>query len=416
MAHFTRRAVSVLAVLAAMLLATPSVEAASGAGPADPDPSNWPAVVAAAKGQAVDWYAWGGEPRINAYVDWVAGEVATRFGIRLRQVKVADTAEVVNRLLAERSAGRTEGGAVDLVWINGENFAALKRAGLLFGPFAGRLPHFAAADVEGKPVLVTDFTLPVEGYESPWGTAQLTFMHDSATLPAPPADLPALLAWAKANPGRFTYPQPPDFLGSTFLKQILVTLAPDRAALAASPDDAAFERGSAPVFAYLDRLHPALWRGGRSFPQNVGALRTLLGDREIDIAFTFNPGDASSAIDKGELPATVRSYTLAGGTIGNAHFVAIPANSSSKAAAMVVADFLLSPEAQARKADVRVWGDPTVLAMGKLAPADRALFDALPLGQATLAPDRVGPALPEPHPDWVKRLETEWARRYGVAP
>ncbi len=81
---------------------------------------------------------------------------------------------------------------------------------------------------------------------------------------------------------------------------------------------------------------------------------------------------------------------------------------------MVFADFLMSPEAQARKQDISVWGDPTVLAMEKLAPEDRARFAALDLGAATLRPEELGPTLPEPHPSWVERLEQEWARRYGV--
>ena len=38
------------------------------------------------------------------------------------------------------------------------------------------------------------------------------------------------LAYAKKNPGRFTYPRPPNFHGTTFLKQILVTQTADRAA------------------------------------------------------------------------------------------------------------------------------------------------------------------------------------------
>jgi ABC-type uncharacterized transport system YnjBCD substrate-binding protein len=56
------------------------------------------------------------------------------------------------------------------------------------------------------------------------------------------------------------------------------------------------------------------------------------------------------------------------GTLGNTHFVAIPFNANAAAGAMVFADFLLSPEAQAHKQDVSVWGDPTVLAIEKLRP------------------------------------------------
>ena len=65
-------------------------------------------------------------------------------------------------------------------------------------------------DVAGKPAVVTDFTLPTEGFESPWAMAQLVFEYDSARVGEPPRSLAALRDWIKANPGRFTYPQPPD--------------------------------------------------------------------------------------------------------------------------------------------------------------------------------------------------------------
>jgi putative thiamine transport system substrate-binding protein len=74
----------------------------------------------------------------------------------------------------------------------------------------------------------------------------------------------------------------------------------------------------------------------------------------------------------------------------------------------------MSPEAQAMKADPEVWGDPTVLAVDRLPPPQRARFAALDLGVATLRPEELGAALPEPHPAWVELIEDEWARRYGV--
>jgi len=341
--------------------------------------------------------------------------VKQRFGVRLVHVKVADTAEVVSKIVAEKAAGREENGAVDLVWINGENFAALKEAGLLLDrPWATQLPNYAFVDVDGKPTVTTDFTVPTDGLEAPWGMAKLVFFHDTARLSDPPKSMPALLGWAKENPGRFTYPQPPDFIGSTFLKQALYELAPDPGALQAPASDAAFEKETAPLFAFLDALHPHLWRSGRAFPQNYGAMRRLLADGEVEITFAFNPADASSAIADGELPATVRSYVPDGGSIANSHFLAIPFNASAKAGAMVVANFLMSPQAQARKQDPDVWGDPTVLDVDALPEEDRARFEALDLGVATLAPEELGRALPEPHASWMERLEREWARRYGA--
>jgi putative thiamine transport system substrate-binding protein len=374
---------------------------------------DWDAVLRQARGQTVYFNAWAGSARINDYIDWVGERVAAEYGITLAHVKLADTADAVARVLAEKAAGRTSGGSVDLIWINGENFAAMKAQSLLFGPFAESLPNYQWVDTVGKPTTRIDFTVPVDGLEVPWGMAQIVFLYDAARVGEPPRSMAALLAWAEAHPGRFTYPAPPDFTGSTFLKQALYGLAVDPDQLQQPATDSGFAELTAPLWRWLDQLHPRLWRSGRTFPANDQWQRQLLDDGEIDISLSFNPGEASSAIAQGLLPDTVRTYVLEGGTIGNTHFVAIPFNATAKEAAMVVADFLLSPEAQLRKQDPAVWGDPTVLAMDKLPAADRQRFSDLPLGVATLSPAELGPALLEPHPTWMTRLEAEWRRRYA---
>lgn len=383
----------------------------------DPDPAQWDKVLAEARGQTVYFNSWGGAENVNAYIEWAANEVARRYDVKLVQVKLDDTANAVAKVVAEKAAGRNEGGTVDLIWINGANFASMKRQGLLMSPgWAEKLPNWKYVDVEGKPTIRTDFTIPVEGLESPWGMAKLVFFHDTArTAPETmPTSAEALLEWAKQHPGRLTYPQPPDFTGTSFLKQVLAELAVDRSALAKLVDEARFAEVTAPLFSYLDALNPLLWRSGKAFPQNYPAMKQLLADGEVDITFAFNPSEASNAIASGELPDTVRSFIFPAGTLANTHFVAIPYNAAAKAGALVVADFLLSPAAQARKQDPKGWGDPTVLAMSKLDAGDRARFAALDLGVATLPPDQLGPALDEPHPSWMVRIDEEWKRRYGV--
>ena len=374
----------------------------------------WTEIVEAAKGQTVYWNAWGGDERINAYIAWVGERVWDDYGIMVRHVKLADTADAVSRVLAERAAGKTEGGSVDLIWINGENFATMKDNGLLYGPFTEALPNFALVDFADKPTTLVDFTVPTDGLEAPWGMAKLNFIYESARVAETPGSIPALLDWAKANPGRFTYPNPPDFLGTTFLKQVLIELAPDPAFLQQPvADDAQVEQVARPLWEYLDALHPHLWRGGKTFPASGPAQRQLLDDGEVDFALSFYPSEASSAIANGLLPESARTFVLDEGTIGNTHFVAIPFNASAAAGALVVANFLMGPEAQAQKQNPEIWGDDTVLAMAKLAPADRKRFDDLPIGVATLAPEALGPTLLEPHPSWMTRIEAEWQRRYA---
>jgi putative thiamine transport system substrate-binding protein len=78
----------------------------------------------------------------------------------------------------------------------------------------------------------------------------------------------------------------------------------------------------------------------------------------------------------------------------------------------VAADFLLSPEAQARKQDPRHWGSLTVLDLARLAPEERAFFAAIPPHDALPAPGSLAPALPEPHPSWMEAVERLWLKRY----
>lgn len=378
---------------------------------AQPAPA-WADIEKAARGQTVRFNAWAGSEQINAYIQWAAAELQQRHGVKLEHVKISDAADVVKRVRAEKAAGRAAGeGTVDLIWINGENFAAMKREGLLGAPFAQALPNFRYVDTVGKPTTLSDFSVPTDGLESPWGMAQLTFFADSQRLPQPPQSMAELLALARQQPGRISYPRPPAFHGTTFVKQALLEHTRDAAALARPYNADAFASVTAPLWAYLDALHPHLWRGGRQFPQNAGAIRQMVADGELLIGITFNPNDAANEIAARRLPATVHSWQFARGTIGNTHFVAIPYNAPARAGALVVANFLLSPAAQARKADIAHWGDPTVLDLAKLPVAERALFQSTPLpGQVK----QTAPALPEPHASWVEPIEKEWTRRYGT--
>ncbi len=380
-----------------------------------PDPTDWEAVLDEARGQTVHWHAWGGDPRINDFIAWVGREMQARHGVSLVHVRLSDTADAVTRVISEAAAGRNSGGAVDAIWINGANFVNLKDRGFLFGPFAEDLPNWRFVDTEANPAVLTDYTIPVEGLGAPWAMFQKVFEYDSARVPEPPRSIEALGDWIIANPGRFTYPQPPDFRGNSFLKQILLDLTDDPDALQRPVDGADYDAVTAPLWAYLDRITPHLWREGRAYPANEPALGQLLADGEIDIGFSYNPGRVSAAIAEFELPDTARTFVLDGGTLGNSSFLSIPFNAAHTAGALVLANLILDPEVQARAQDPEVLGFQTVLGMHLLDDAGRAAFDALDLGIATLGPEDMGQALLEPHPSWETRLAEDWVARFGIA-
>ncbi|HEY0204574.1 MAG TPA: ABC transporter substrate-binding protein, partial [Acetobacteraceae bacterium] len=260
---------------------------------------------------------------------------------------------------------------------------------------------------------VVDFTVPVDGLAAPWRMAQIVFICDSNRQPSPPRTMRAMAEWAAANRGRLAHPTARNFLGATFLKQALHELAPDPAVLQQPATDAGFAVAAAPLWAWYDALRPNLWHGGRQFPENGPATRNLLNDGEIDLMVSFNPAEAATGIAAGLLPPSARAYVLDGGTIGNASFVAIPTNASAPEGAQVVANFLLSPEAQARAQDLRGMGNPTVLDLARLQPEDRALFDALPHVPGMLTAAELGHPLQEPHPSWMTRITADWERRTG---
>jgi putative thiamine transport system substrate-binding protein len=372
----------------------------------------WTDIEAKARGQSVNWNAWAGDEKTNAFIAWVGDEVQRRYGVKVNHVKLKDTAEAVTRVVAEKAGGRDRDGSVDLIWINGPNLLALKQQRLLHGPFAPSLPNFARVDTAGKPSTVVDFTVPVDGYASPWRMAQIVFVYDRARVAAVPGSIPELLDWAKRHPGRFTHPSVRNFLGATFLKQALYELAPDPAVLQQPATDANFATTTAPLWAWYGALKPHLWRKGVQFPDNGPAQRQLLNDGEIDLMISFNPAEAAVAIHAGLLPDSARTFVFAKGTIGNTSFVAIPYNATHKEGAMVVANFLLDPATQAQAQDYRQMGNFTVLDLTRLSAAERRHFDELPRHPALPTNALLGRQLPEPHPSWMTRITAEWERRY----
>ena len=196
------------------------------------------------------------------------------------------------------------------------------------------------------------------------------------------------------------------------MKQALYELAPDAGVLQQPATDDNFASVTAPLWAWYDQLRPTLWRRGMQFPENGPAQRQLLNDGEIDITLSFNPAEAAVSVAGGQLPSTVRTFTMRKGTIGNTSFVAIPYNAAHKEAALVLANFLLEPATQARAQDIQSMGSVNVLDLARLSPADRALFDKLTPSAALPSAAELGKPLLEPHASWMTRITAEWQRRY----
>ncbi|WP_149361912.1 ABC transporter substrate-binding protein [Lolliginicoccus suaedae] len=371
-----------------------------------PTEGSWDEVVESAQGQTVSLWMWGGDEQGNRYVDEILAPAVAEQGVTLRRVPVSDTGDAVNRVLAERQAGITDG-EIDLVWVNGDNFATGKQAGAWLCDWTSGLPSMQYTDPE-DPLLISDFGTPVDGCEAPWHKAQFTLVYDEARIAEPPTTLEGVLDWARANPGRFTYPAPPDFTGSVFIREVLTRVSED---VPLQHSDEAYDEHAPALFDELNDLAPALWREGRTYQQDIEELNQLFADGQVDMTMTYGPATLTELVANGTFPPSTRVLTLDEGTVGNASFLAIPSTSGSSAGARVVANVALSPDQQLSKAKPEVWGQFTVLDLDRLSAAEREAFEALPSSPIVPSYEELSRnARPELETAWVPAIDEGWRR------
>jgi putative spermidine/putrescine transport system substrate-binding protein len=374
----------------------------------------WEEAVAQAKGTTVNWAMWGGSASTNAYADgWVAEQLQSQYDVVLNRVPINDTIEAVNKVVGEVQAGLKSGGSIDLIWINGENFRTMKQGGLLYGPFTDKLPALAAYDLSNAAVL-SDFGLPIDGYEAPYTGSYYLMAKDSAKVSTTPQNTAELLAWAKANPGRFTYAAPPAFDGSRFLLTALYGVSQGYEQYAGAEfDEALWNQNSPLVAAYLKELEPYLWREGQTYPPTQTRLQELFANGEITMMPAFVSQIAEGRAN-GQLPPSAEAFAMTGISLNDPSFTAIPINASNPAGAMVLANLLASPEGQLEKFDPQVWGDPPLLDVTKLSPELQAQFAqaeadyGIPLRELTLT------TVPVVNAEYTTRLEALWKEQIAV--
>ena len=364
--------------------------------------ARWEDVVKRAAGSTVYFGMWAGDEARNRYYQSdVTERLQRQYQITLRIVPASDTAQIVNKLLNERRAGRAAG-SIDMLWINGENFRTAKEAGVLWGPFAERIPNVRFYDPLS---LRRDFGTPIEGFEAPWQRSEYVFAYDSARVPAPPKSFAALRDWVKAHPGRFTYIAPPDFTGSAFIRHVLM-LQGDAAGFRTF-DEAFYQKAAAGAIAYLNDLKPFLWRRGETYPPSLSELTRMFANSEVDFTMSYGPSYASMKIARGELPAATRTFVMDSGALGNYSYLAIPFNAANAAGALVAINHLLSFDHMLEQS-TRL-GDSLPHQLDPLTPQQRAAAEAIPRGPATLSEAELAAHfMAEPDAQYLTRFEQDW--------
>lgn len=376
------------------------------------DATDWDAVVEAARGSKVAWYGWGGSaPRNELITGTLAPRLKEKYDIDLELVGM-DINDILTQLSGEFQAGLTEdGGSIDFIWINGENFASAKKNGYLWGPFADDLPNVQSYVDTKAADIAYDFGAAVEGYEAPYGKAQMVFWVDGAQVSETetPIDPETFLQFCQDHAGMVTYPEPGDFTGTAFISCLIAGVVGkeefEKLATMTDPTEEDVRTIVEPGMEYLRSLNPYLWKQGQTFPADSTTMHQMYADGELVLDGGY--GEPQTDVDNGLLPATTRSFVLDTGTVGNTNYMAIAANAPHKEAAMVAINEVLSPDYQLIRYEKL--GNITVLDLDKLSDEDRAAFDAVELGSAQLPLDtKLSHAVAEACGPVIPVLEQIW--------
>lgn len=348
------------------------------------DYANWDAVLAAARGQKVSWYGWGGDDARNTWIETtLAPRLKEAYDVELQLVGM-DINDILTQLSGEMQAGAAES-SIDFIWINGENFASAKEHGYLWGPFADYLPSYTQYCDSQAADIAYDFGSPTEGFEAPYAKAQMSLWVDSAQVGDVPATPEEFLAFCQAHEAMVTYPEPGDFTGTAFISCLIAgVIGKEKFEKLSTMADATVDQVREivePGLEYLRSLNPSLWKGGSTFPADSTTVSQMYADGELVLNMGY--GDPQADVDKGLLPETTRSFLLDTGTVGNTNYMAIAKNAPHKAAALVAINEVMSPEMQLDQYETL--GNITVLDLDKLSAEQKSAFDAVELGSAQVA-------------------------------
>lgn len=319
-----------------------------------------------AKGQTVTFYGFGGSEKANLWVDQeITPKMKEKYDVTVKRVPM-DINDILNKLMTEKEANAKKGD-IDVIWINGENFYTAKKAELLDGPLTGLVPNFnKLMDTESHDNNY-DFGVKIEGYELPYGTAQLVLAGDTTNFPNGfPTSTEKLLKYAKENPGKLTYTAPPEFTGSAFVRNIICDIIGFDALDKAPADKEKLAEVIKPGVDYLNELKPYLWEKGTTYPATTAELDDMFAANQVHLTYSYSQMHVAEKRHDKSFKDSVESFVFDRGTITNQNYLAVAANSAAKEAAVLLVNEMISEDAQLKKAEAKYGYSIPPFAVSKL--------------------------------------------------
>ena len=207
----------------------------------------------------------------------------------------------------------------------------------------------------------------------PYRASSVLLAYNPDKVKNPPGTLEELLAWIKANPGRFTYNSPKTGgSGGAFVATVLDSSVPpaDREQMTTGYKKE-LEKNWDPGWKVLAGLNPYVYQKG-VYPNGNNQTLQLLSSGQIDMAPVwsdqFISGQAAGTIPKTMKAAQIKNPSFTGG----AAYLGVVKASKNQDLAFKLVNFVLTPEVQAKIAE-KIAGYP-IIPLDKLSPDVQAKF------------------------------------------
>ena len=199
----------------------------------------------------------------------------------------------------------------------------------------------------------TDLLVPVKGAAIPYRGSSVVLAYDSNHVKTPPKTLADLLAWIKANPGKFTYNSPNTGGSGYSFAETVVDSFLDAATL--KKMDQGYDQSLEPAWKQgLDFLHSLnkFMYGNGVYPNGNAAVLTLLGQGQIWMAPVWSD-QSLTALANGQLGPNIKLTQISNPSFtGGAAYLAVPKTARHKKVLYKFVNYILSPEAQQMIVDV----------------------------------------------------------------
>lgn len=188
--------------------------------------------------------------------------------------------------------------------------------------------------------------VPVKGAAIPYRGSSVVLAYNSTYVKSPPKTLAALLAWIKANPGKFTYNSPNTGGSGYSFAETVVDESISAADLKQMDDGYVpnLENEWNTGLATLHGLTKYVYQG--VYPNGNAAILQLLAQGQIWVAPVWSD-QSLTALASGQLGSNIKLEQISNPSFtGGAAYLGVPRTAKHKKALYKFVNYILSPEAQ----------------------------------------------------------------------